>query len=91
MDEIELREKQLAAMRVDVCSTVALKKLKGCCCVHIITNLYMGLNAILRVFFFYCNHALQKLHDTVPWLIRMLLCEIKYYCSAFLLNICFFR
>ncbi|KAK3525048.1 hypothetical protein QTP86_014159 [Hemibagrus guttatus] len=28
MDEIELREKQLAAMRVDVCSTVALKKLK---------------------------------------------------------------
>lgn len=29
MDEIELREKQLAAMRVDVCSTVALKKLKG--------------------------------------------------------------
>lgn len=52
MDEIELREKQLAAMRVDVCSTVALKKLKGCCCVHIITNLYMGLNAILRVFFF---------------------------------------
>ncbi|KAL7826333.1 hypothetical protein AOLI_G00315420 [Acnodon oligacanthus] len=28
MDEIELREKQLAAMRVDVCSTTALKKLK---------------------------------------------------------------
>ncbi|KAI4886858.1 hypothetical protein NFI96_021439 [Prochilodus magdalenae] len=28
MDEIELREKQLAAMRVDVCSTEALKKLK---------------------------------------------------------------
>ncbi|XP_062867053.1 regulation of nuclear pre-mRNA domain-containing protein 2a isoform X2 [Trichomycterus rosablanca] len=28
MDEIELREKQLAAMRVDVCSTAALKKLK---------------------------------------------------------------
>jgi len=29
MDEIELKEKQLAAMRVDVCSTEALKKLKG--------------------------------------------------------------
>ncbi|XP_016329683.1 CUGBP Elav-like family member 3 isoform X1 [Sinocyclocheilus anshuiensis] len=28
MDEIELKEKQLAAMRVDVCSTEALKKLK---------------------------------------------------------------
>uniref|UniRef100_A0A3B4CHL7 Regulation of nuclear pre-mRNA domain-containing protein 2 n=1 Tax=Pygocentrus nattereri TaxID=42514 RepID=A0A3B4CHL7_PYGNA len=28
MDEIELREKQLTAMRVDVCSTTALKKLK---------------------------------------------------------------
>ncbi|KAI5087303.1 regulation of nuclear pre-mRNA domain-containing protein 2 [Silurus meridionalis] len=28
VDEIELKEKQLAAMRVDVCSTVALKKLK---------------------------------------------------------------
>ncbi|TRY65122.1 hypothetical protein DNTS_009675 [Danionella cerebrum] len=28
MDDIELREKQLAAMRVDVCSTEALKKLK---------------------------------------------------------------
>ncbi|XP_052439240.1 regulation of nuclear pre-mRNA domain-containing protein 2 [Carassius gibelio] len=28
MDDIELKEKQLAAMRVDVCSTEALKKLK---------------------------------------------------------------
>ncbi|KAA0710135.1 Regulation of nuclear pre-mRNA domain-containing protein 2 [Triplophysa tibetana] len=28
MDEIDLKEKQLAAMRVDVCSTEALKKLK---------------------------------------------------------------
>lgn len=45
MDEIELREKQLAAMRVDVCSTAALKKLKGGCCLHIV-NFYVGINAI---------------------------------------------
>ena len=29
VEEVEIREKQLAAMRVDVCSTEALKKLKG--------------------------------------------------------------
>ena len=29
VDEVDLREKQLAAMRVDVCSSEALKKLKG--------------------------------------------------------------
>lgn len=40
MDEIELREKQLAAMRVDVCSTVALKKLKGRYDVHIRNHLW---------------------------------------------------
>ena len=29
VEQVELREKQLAAMRVDVCSSAALKKLKG--------------------------------------------------------------
>ncbi len=29
LDESDLREKQLAALRVDVCSTEALKRLKG--------------------------------------------------------------
>ena len=29
VEEVELREKQLAAMRVDVCSSAALRKLKG--------------------------------------------------------------
>jgi len=29
LEEVELREKQLAAMRVDVCSSAALRKLKG--------------------------------------------------------------
>lgn len=29
LEEAELKEKQLAALRVDVCSTEALKRLKG--------------------------------------------------------------
>lgn len=50
MDEIELREKQLAAMRVDVCSTAALKKLKGRCGTHI-RDVHMGPDAVMHVFF----------------------------------------
>lgn len=50
MDEIELREKQLAAMRVDVCSTTALKKLKGCCCMLVLRNLYMGIDVVMHFY-----------------------------------------
>uniref|UniRef100_A0A8C5DAN0 Regulation of nuclear pre-mRNA domain-containing protein 2 n=1 Tax=Gouania willdenowi TaxID=441366 RepID=A0A8C5DAN0_GOUWI len=31
LEDVEIREKQLASMRVDICSTEALKKLKGEC------------------------------------------------------------
>lgn len=42
-DQIELKEKQLSTMRVDVCSTETLKCLKG--------NTYIPLNRISRIFF----------------------------------------
>lgn len=36
VEEVDMREKQLAAMRVDICSSVALKKLKGTCFIHLL-------------------------------------------------------
>lgn len=42
-DQIELKEKQLSTMRVDVCSTETLKCLKG--------NTYIPLNRISWIFF----------------------------------------
>lgn len=42
-DQIELKEKQLSTMRVDVCSTETLKCLKG--------NAYIPLNRITQIFF----------------------------------------
>lgn len=41
-DQIELKEKQLSTMRVDVCSTETLKCLKG--------NTYILLNRITQIF-----------------------------------------
>lgn len=31
LEEVDLREKQLAAMRIDICNAENLKKLKGAC------------------------------------------------------------
>ena len=42
-DQIELKEKQLSTMRVDVCSTETLKCLKG--------NTYIFLNRIPQILF----------------------------------------
>lgn len=37
MEEVDLREKQLAAMRIDICNPETLKKLKGACLSHLFT------------------------------------------------------
>lgn len=51
LEEVDLREKQLAAMRIDICNSENLKKLKGACfppysrsCCHLSLHLCVSLS-----------------------------------------------
>lgn len=48
LEEVDLREKQLAAMRIDICNAENLKKLKGAC-FHLYSQSYCHLSLHLCV------------------------------------------